>query len=294
MRVLITGAGGFIGSHMVDRCKRDGHHVTALDIKHIDDWIIGDHEPDEIYDEADVVDVLYHVGEFDLCYHLAAESRIQPSFDIPVECVRSNVLGTAAVLDCARKYKARVVYAGSSTADDDVTKNVYAMVKYQGERLCKTWINCFGVSVGIARFYNVYGPRHIKEGVYATVVGIFERQWLNGEKLTVTGNGRHRRDFTHVDDIVEGLVAIGNIKDNDIYALGTGTNHCILDVARMFVADEDRIEFIPRPRGESEVTIANIFDTSKKLGWLAKHSLGDYVNEYKKEQGEKLFAEHLG
>jgi len=280
MRVLITGAGGFIGSHMVDRCKRDGHHVMALDIKYIDDWIVGEQAPDEIYDEADVVDVLYDAGQFDVVYHLAAESRIQPSFDIPVECIRSNVLGTAAVLDCARKYKARVVYAGSSTADDDVAKNVYATSKFQGERLCKTWANCFGVSVGIARFYNVYGPRHIKDGRYATVIGIFERQFDNGEKLTVTGTGAHKRDFTHVNDIVEGLVQISKQTDNDEYALGSGVNHSILSVAKMFVRD-DRITFIDRPPGESEVTLANIYNTRKKLKWFPFHVLESYINEYK-------------
>ena len=225
MRVLITGAGGFIGSHLVDQCKKDGHYVIGLDKKISEDWIRGNEEVDWSLGCMDVIDLVYHSHlNFDLCYHLAAESRIQPSFKNPFEYIRSNVLGTAAVLEAARKQNARVVYAGSSTADDDPNKNVYAMSKWQGEELCRTWIKCFNADVGIARFYNVYGARHIRSGPQATVIGIWERQWLAGEKLTVTGTGEQKRDFTAVEDIVSGLIAIAEKGGNEEYSLGTGKN----------------------------------------------------------------------
>jgi UDP-glucose 4-epimerase len=171
-----------------------------------------------------------------------------------------------------------MVYAGSSTADDDVAKNVYATTKVQGEELCRAWSLCFGVKVDMARFYNVYGARQIEDGQYATVIGIFERQFRGGEKLTVTGDGSQRRDFTAVEDIVDGLVAIADRGRGDasVYGLGTGRNYSILEVARMFVPD-DRIRFIPRPPGESEVTLAGAARTDSMLGWLSNRWLEDYV-----------------
>ena len=211
MRILITGAGGFIGSHMVDRCVRDGHEVFAVDKKPHKEWIRGEKVPYKSLADLDVVDIEETRDiSFDLCYHLAAESRIQPSFSDPMEYIHSNVLGTASILSYALNHGARVVYAGSSTADGDIHSNVYATSKMQGEGLCKTWSQCFGLHCDIARFYNVYGPRQIEDGRYATVIGIFERQCRNGESLTVTGDGKQRRDFTHVEDIVDGLVAIAD------------------------------------------------------------------------------------
>ena len=279
MRILVTGAGGFIGSHLVDKCKRDGHYVIGLDRKWGYKWIKGIEELDEIHDGCNVVK-LNGQCRFDLCYHLAAESRIQPSFQNPFSYVKSNVLGTAAVLEAARNQNAKVVYAGSSTADDNPNKNVYAMSKWQGEELCRAWRKCFGSDIGIARFYNVYGKRHISRGDYATVVGIWERQLMAGEKLTITGTGQQKRDFTAVEDIVDGLVAIAERGGNGEYSLGTGKNHSMLDVAKMFT-EEDRWEFVDRPPGESEVTLADVGINEEELGWAAKRKLEDYVARFK-------------
>lgn len=277
MRILITGAGGFIGSHLVDKCVADGHDVLALDIKYRDHWLKSNREP---YSQLSNVDIIKGVPQisFDLCYHLAAESRIQPSFNDPAQYVKTNVLGTMNVLEACRRNKARMVYAGSSTADDDTALNVYATSKHQGEQLCRTWAKCFGVSTAVARFYNVYGPRQIEDGPYATVLGIFEKQYREGKPLTVTGDGSQRRDFTHVEDIVEGLVAIASrgSQYGYSYSLGTQTNHSILEVARMFGRD---IEFIPRPSGESDITQADTRG-GEELRWRAKRDLQSYVNSF--------------
>lgn len=285
MKVLITGAGGFIGSHLVDRCKADGHRVTGVDRKSLDRWSRGDAPADRELR----LDVVYRermsvVEPFDLCYHLAAESRIQPSFSDSMGFVRNNVVGTANVLDLCHRNGAAVVYAGSSTADDDVSKNVYATTKRAGEDLCRVWSRCFGLRTMVTRFYNVYGPRQVEEGGYATVIGIWEWQLREGSPLTVTGSGGQRRDFTHVDDIVEGLVAVAGLfggKWTDdapcgFYSLGSGRNHSLLAAARLF-SPNGELRFVPRPPGEAEVTLADLTPVMRDTEWRPGCLLEDYA-----------------
>ncbi len=285
-RVLITGAGGFIGANLVALCKSMGMLVVGLDRKHPADWT----RIDGVGPDSMIVDSIEELGilsrdslcAIDVCFHLAAESRIQPSFDHPDTCVSSNVFGTACVLEFCRKAGAKMVYAGSSTADDDVEKNIYAATKLQGEQLCRLWNRHFNVPVAITRFYNVYGPGQEEDGEWKTVIGIFERQYRNGDHLTVTGDGSQRRDFTHVSDIVDGMMEVwgwGNM-DGSVYNLGTGRNHSILEVANMFV-DSDRIQFIPRPPGEAEHTLCDYSKTLQDTGWSPQFRLEDYVDKVK-------------
>ncbi|MBD3404569.1 MAG: NAD-dependent epimerase/dehydratase family protein, partial [Candidatus Lokiarchaeota archaeon] len=202
-KVLVTGAGGFIGSHMVNLCVAKGYHVIGVDKKPLDEWILPTRKAVHFFDNFNIAkqDLGY---DFDVCFHMAAESRIQPSFSNPYIYVESNVVGTAKILEQAKRCGGVVVYAGSSTADDDILKNIYATTKHQGEDLCRAYYRAFGIPVVVTRFYNVYGPNHIREGRYATVVGIFEKQYENDLPLTVTGDGAQRRDFTHVADIIQG------------------------------------------------------------------------------------------
>ncbi|MCK9570090.1 NAD-dependent epimerase/dehydratase family protein [Candidatus Pacearchaeota archaeon] len=276
MKVLVTGAGGFIGSHLVDKLKSKGHYVIGLDRKCQDDWSVGQCIPDFplVMDIRHCMEsrVLFR-GSFDVCFHLAAESRIQPSFKDPLGCVADNVMGTANVLQLCVETGARMIYAGSSTADDDVSKNVYATSKYQGEQLCQTWLSCFGLPYHIARFYNVYGERQEEEGPLATVIGIWEKQYREGLALTITGTGTQRRDFTHVSDIVDGLYAIWETDPNvRVHSLGTNENHGLYELASMFNAP---IKFIPRPPGESDETRAVL--AGEDLNWKAQNRIVDYV-----------------
>ena len=137
------------------------------------------------------------------------------------------------------------------------------------------------MSTAVARFYNVYGPRQVETGKYATVIGIWENQLREGSELTVTGDGSQRRDFTHVNDIVAGLVAIGERgrEDGHVYSLGTGLNHSVAELAKRMVGDdESQILFVPRPPGEAEATRAKIEATCDELGWLPMHSIEDYID----------------
>jgi len=124
----------------------------------------------------------------------------------------------------------------------------------------------------------VFGVRQPTSGPYATVVGIFENQTLQGQPLTITGNGEQRRDFTHVSDIVTGLVALSNGEHiGEVYQLGTGTNYSINDLASMFGGER---KYIPARPGEAWETLANITKTVSNTGWLPTVSLDNYIKDF--------------
>ena len=139
----------------------------------------------------------------------------------------------------------------------------------------------YDVKTGIARFFNVYGPRNPLIGQYTPVVAIFEEQYSTGGPLTVVGDGEQRRDFTHVHDICTGLIAIseGNYK-GEVFNLGTGTNHSINELASLFGKE---IEYLPARPGEARETLADISKTINMAGWVPSKKLEDYVKEWLKE-----------
>jgi UDP-glucose 4-epimerase len=137
--------------------------------------------------------------------------------------------------------------------------------------------NVYDLKTAICRFYNVYGPYQLEDGDYSTILGIFERQHRNGEPLTITADGQQRRDFTHVEDIVDGLVrcAGGNFKA-EFFELGTGVNHSINEVAELFGEDYPK-KYIPARKGEYDVTLADYSKAELKLGWKPTKKLEEYI-----------------
>lgn len=285
MKYLVTGGAGFIGSTLVDQLLEEGHEVTVLDNVSTGKWEnLPSHDKLKI-DQDDVSNTYNNqiakswektTKKFDVIFHLAAEARIQPSFEKPVLTHNSNVTGTVGILELCRKHKARFVYAGSSSVYHDKFANPYTFTKQLAEDYGTLYNRVYDVPVAIARFFNVYGPRQLEEGAYATVLGVFERQKRNDEPLTVTGDGEKRRDFTHVDDIVSGLIAMSKDDWNaDIFNLGTGTNHSINEVAEMF---DHPITYIAERPGEAQTTLADIQESKSKLGWEPKKCLKEYVD----------------
>ena len=228
-----------------------------------------------IEDVRNLSDIKYKDLEFDVIYHLAALARIQPSFKDPMTYLSIDIMGTAQVCELARRTGARIVYAGSSSAFAGPMLNPYAFAKYTGEQTCEMFHKVFGVKASIARFFNVYGERQPTTGPYATVVGVFEEQSKIGEAITVTGNGEQRRDFTHVNDIVHGLIAMSKDEGSCcIYQLGTGKNYSINELAKMF---SDKIEYIPKRPGEAWITLADNSEAKEKLSWSPIISLEKYI-----------------
>ena len=184
---------------------------------------------------------------------------------------------------CKEKYIA-LVYAGSSSTHGGVYKNPYTFTKWQGEELCKLYSKVYSLRISICRFYNVYGPHQLTEGEYCTVIGIFERQRKNNEALTITGDGQQRRDFTHVDDIVDGLIKCGidlieedNSKANGkTFELGRGINYSINEVANMFGGEK---KYIPQKKGEVRDTLCVTSKANQLLNWNPKRNLEDYIKK---------------
>lgn len=280
-KILVTGGLGFVGSHLVDELLKDKNNKVTV----IDNLCSESSSKRYMRDEAEYIiddirnlsNVFYKSLEFDVIYHLAALARIQPSFKDPMKYISIDIMGTAEVCDLARRCNARIIYAGSSSAFGGPMLNPYAFAKFTGEQTCEMFTKVFNVKTSIARFFNVYGRRQPTTGPYATVVGVFEDQKRNNQPLTVTGNGEQRRDFTHVKDIVLGLIAME--KDEGaahVYQLGTGKNYSINELAKMFSSN---IEYIPKRPGEAWTTLADIKDANEILGWSPSVSLEEYVKE---------------
>ena len=280
MNVVVTGGLGFVGTNLVKRLFADGHKVIVLD-----DYSVGKTE-NEIkgvrYIPINVEQINYMSGEeVDVCFHLAAFSRIQPSFETPSEFFRVNTSGTEAVCEWARKGNVKVVYAGSSSQWHDPFQSPYAMYKKLGEDVCKMYRKVFGTNIEIARFYNVYAPHEITEGKWAAVIGKWRGQIQNGEPITIVGDGEQRRDFTYVDDIVDGLIKIGfgTEMHEDAWELGTGFNYSLNEVAQWFVDKFGcEIERTTNQSGNYRETKRENNDALDRLEWKPTDTLKQYID----------------
>jgi len=280
-RILVTGGAGFVGSNLVCRLVREGHNVTV-----IDNYSTGlkSNEADSVsYFTGDITTpgIIEASGnkKYDAIYHLAAMARIQPSLTDPVGCINNNFGGTLNVMEYARANKCQVIYAGSSSKHVGLYVSPYAWSKFGGEELCKLYSTVYDLNTTICRFYNVYGHNQIKTGDYATVIGIFEDQYAAGKPLTPTGDGEQRRDFTHVDDIVDGLFrCLGNSFRAQEFEFGTGYNHSINEVAALF--GDYPVEYILARKGEYPVTLCDSTTADLLLGWSATDKLKDWIKNF--------------
>ena len=277
MNIMVTGGAGFIGTNLIKRLLKDGHKVVSLD-----NYSTGteeNHQEGCGYHDVDIrdaVDFDFFMEKPDVIYHLAALPRIQPSFEYPALTLEIGMLGTMNILEWARNKECKVIYAGSSSVHSGHYENPYTFSKVMGDELCMAYKEMFGVNSKICRFYNVYGPHQLTEGEYCTVIGIFERQYQEGVELTITGDGTQRRDFTHVDDIVDGLILTSESEDFelDYVELGRGHNHSINELAEMFGCG---YTYIPKRPGEAEVTLCDTSVAKKDIGYEPKVNLDDYI-----------------
>ena len=278
MRTLVTGGAGFIGTNLVKRLLKDGHDVVS-----IDNYSAGkkeNHQDGCLYYDYDLsYNYVRDDGDrYDVIFHMAALARIQPSLKDPYKTIFNNFTSTLNILDYARENGIRFVYAGSSSFHHGLYESPYAWSKFSGEDLCKLYSNVYDIDTAICRFYNVYGPHQIEEGTYATVIGIFEKQYREGQPLTIVGDGEQRRDFTHIDDIVDGLIRCSEQPFRaEIFELGSGKNYSINEVANMFGGDYSK-KYLDKRLGEYDVTLADYSEAKDILDWKPTKDLSDYIN----------------
>ena len=311
MKALVTGGAGFVGTNLIKRLLKDGHEVVS-----VDNYSTGkkeNHQEGCQYHDFDLssphtlgiyVDhgsyPSWRDDEYDVIYHLAALPRIQPSLQNPVQTFNANVISTLHILEYARKKnekerwanKIRIVYADSSSVHGNKYVNPYTFTKYNGAELCRMYSEIYELPVSICRFYNVYGPYQETEGEYCTVVGIFERQYQNGEPLTITWDGEQRRDFTHVDDIVDGLVRSGDeyFKVCEEFELGTGENCSINELASWFGEDYP-CDSLPKRDGEMRESLCTDTYAHELLGWKSRIDLKNYIKDFVENNNEKFLKE---
>ena len=277
MKILVTGGAGYVGSNLIKHLKK---HTNAT-ITSVDNYFTGQ-EDNHIngvnyissstwqINKLDKQDVVYHFGEY---------SRVVPSFKDVEYLMTTNLWGTSRVIEQCKKWKAKLIYSASSSKfGGNESLSPYSWVKAKMVELIKNYYNWYGLNYEICYFYNVYGKNHISEGDYATVIGIFEKQYKENKPLTVVGDGKQSRQFTHIDDIVNALNLIRKRNDNKEWYLSSDRSYKIIDVAKMFT---DKIEMIPTRKGErfNAVSIEN--DTKKVLNWKINNNLEDYINEQK-------------
>jgi len=285
MRVLVTGGVGFVGSNLIEKLHQQKHEVIS-----VDNYSTGKKENEHSFCEYHNVDLQEHPLEYvkmekpDIIYHLAAKARILPSIQNPLHTMKNNVNSMIHVLDYARSKNVPVVYAGSSSVVGDIYSNPYTLSKFYGEELCKMYSEVYDTPISICRFYNVYGKYQLTEGAYCTLIGIFERLYNNNQPLTITGDGEQRRDFTHVDDIVDGLIRCGKglnssgdrlVITGKTFELGRGKNYSINEIADTF-GDYPR-EYIDERPGEMRNTLNTDTMAKDMLGWNPKGDVIDYV-----------------
>jgi len=292
---LVTGGAGFIGSNLVDYLIQKGHEVICVDNESAecnDKFYWNDKACNIIGDITDYDFIKNCFKDVDYVFHLAAESRLQPAIKNPIEAVYKNCVGTTTILQCAREAGVkRFVYSSTSsgygfnpspnveTQPDDCL-NPYSASKVAAEKFCKMYSDLYGLETVVLRYFNVFGERSPRRGQYAPVIGIFDRQRLSGEALTIVGDGTQRRDFIYVGDVAKAnLIAAEATLDKkyfgQVFNIGSGINYSVQEIAD---AISDNQTYIPKREGEMETTWSNIEKASEILGWKPEVDVLEWIN----------------
>lgn len=289
--ILVTGGAGFVGSNLIEQLMKEARNR----IFSLDNYSTGKRENQvkgATYIEGDTNDIEDLVTvKPDIVYHLGEYARVEKSFEDMPRVWHSNKDGTFAVLEFCRTRGCKLVYAGSSTkfglsaATNSVqggdnglgrTQSPYAWTKASNTELVQNYGAWFGLSYAITYFYNVYGPRELA-GSFGTVIELFRQARLFGEPLKVVSPGTQRRIFTHVDDIVRGLILVGEKGEGDGYGLGSEEEYSILEIAKMFGG---KIKMLPERAGNRQFSSIDLSRSRNELRWRAEKSIKSYISDF--------------
>jgi UDP-glucuronate 4-epimerase len=306
MRILVTGGAGFIGSHLVERLLADGHEVAILDdfndfydpqIKHANiaafKHEVAVHQID-LRDNA-AVRTLFHRQKFDAIAHLAARAGVRPSIAAPQLYYDTNVDGTLHLLDAARLAGVeRFVFASSSSVygvsktvpfseDQHLTQTIspYAATKIAGEFLCSTYSHLYKMRIAALRFFTVYGARQRPD----LAIHQFTRRICAEQPIDQFGDGTTRRDYTYIDDIIDGVMAALRYAGApfDIFNLGESDTIQLKDLIAAIEAalgKKAKINQLPEQPGDVPLTCADISKARRLLGYNPTTSLREGLPKF--------------
>ncbi len=292
--VLVTGGAGFIGHHLSRRLLERGERVTALDnfndfydpaIKRQNVEPFTGRDGYRLVEgdirDADLVDRLFADGGFSAVVHLAARAGVRPSLRQPILYEDVNCIGTLRLLEAARLHgPANFVFGSSSSVyginekvpfaeDDPVEQPIspYATTKRTGELLCYNYHHLYGLRTSCLRFFTVFGPAQRPEMAIHKFTDLLAR----GETVPLYGDGSSRRDYTYVDDIIDGVVAAMDLAPGfEIFNLGGAETTALADLVRWLaeeLAVEPRIEYLPDQPGDVPITYADVSKAGRMLGY---------------------------
>lgn len=294
MRYLVTGGCGFIGSHLVDKLLVKDCLVTVIDNFSTGRQENLAHQKSNKRlcivdaDISELKEIIPYFERIDTVFHLAALADIVPSIVNPTSYYKANVTGTMCVLEASRLSAVKkLIYTASSSCygipDIYPTPETapirpqypYALTKYLGEQTALHWAQVYKLSVVSLRLFNVYGRRSHTSGTYGAVFGVFLAQKLNNQPFTVVGDGKQKRDFTFVSDVVEAFITAAESDYTcEIMNVGSGNTYSINRLVELLGGE---IVYIPKRPGEPDCTFADVTKIKNKLGWQAKVSLEDGV-----------------
>jgi UDP-glucose 4-epimerase len=278
-KVLVIGGAGFIGSHLCEKLNS----LNIYEVVSLDNYFTGsykNHIKGVKYITGNSTDVNELIKfKPDYVYHLGEYSRVEQSFEDIDLVWKYNKEGIFSVLEFCRKTGAKIIYAGSSTKFGDGglgrSQSPYAWSKATNTELVINYGNWFNIPFAITYFYNVYGLREINKGKYATLIALFIKRKLEGKVLTVVSPGTQKRNFTHVEDIINGLILVGENGYGDNFGIGSPDSYTILEIAKMFGGE---IKMLPERPGNR--MIADVFtEKTKSLGWKPKWTIKQYIKE---------------
>ena len=279
MKILVTGGAGFVGSNLCEALAKD----TNNEVYSLDNYFTGsrdNHVEGVTYIEGST-EYIFELIDFvpNLVYHLGEYSRVEQSFGDIDKVLLFNKIGTLKVLEFCRKCHCKLVYAGSSTKFGDgglgKDQSPYAWSKSSNTELIKNYGNWYGLEYAIVYFYNVYGKREIRRGKYATLIALFTEKMKKGEPLTVVSPGTQQRNFTHIDDIVAGLLIVGKKGKGDGYGIGSPETYTVLEIAQLFGGE---IQMLPERKG-NRMTAEVVTKETEALGWKAKRHIKEFIKK---------------
>jgi UDP-glucose 4-epimerase len=282
MKILVTGGAGFIGTNLIKKLKEKYKHSEIHSLDNYFTGKISNHIDGVNYHNGNTwdIDEIFENDKFDIIYHFGEYSRIVKSFD-DIQYVEKTIMyGTPKVLEICRKWKSKLIYSASSSKfgnnGQDENLSPYSWMKSKMVELIKNYSNWFDLDYEICYFFNVYGEGQIVEGDYATVIGIFEKQYLENKPLSVVSPGTQTRDFTNVNDIIDGIICSTEKNLKGEWHLRSGKNISIIEVADMF---NHNWKFIPERKGERLSSIEINTNTEEKLNWKPKYQIEDWISK---------------